>query len=68
MTIITDNDAHCLIVSSTMISIDMRRIGRCVEDEFEDTKGEINIRISKKNRQLKDQKKKYHKKKLTTRE
>ena len=59
MTIITDNSAHCLIVRSTMISIDMRRIGRCVEDEFEDTKGEINIRISKKNRQLKDQKKKY---------
>ena len=57
MTIITDNDAHCLIVSSTMISIDMRRIGRCVEDEFEDIKGVINIRISKKNRQLRNQRK-----------
>jgi hypothetical protein len=30
-----------------------------LEEEFEDTKGEIRIRISKKNRQHNDQKKKY---------
>ena len=30
-----------------------------VKEEFEDTKGVIRIRISKKNRQHKDQKKKY---------
>jgi len=31
----------------------------CLEEEFEDTKGAIRIRTSKKNRQHNDQKKKY---------
>ena len=59
MTVITGNSAHCLIVRSTMINIDMRRIGRRAEEGFEDTKEVIRIRISKKNRQHNGQKKKY---------
>jgi hypothetical protein len=48
--------------SSTMNNncIEMRGgIGLSLEEEFEDTKGAIIIRISKKNRQHNDQKKKY---------
>ena len=36
-----------------------RRISYFMEEEFEDTKGEIRIRTSKKNRQHNGQKKKY---------
>jgi hypothetical protein len=45
------------VIVRFVILVEMLTIS--VEEEFEDTKGVIRIRISKKNRQHNDQKKKY---------